>query len=50
MKDIGGQRELRPYWRDYYNQTDAIIYVVDSSDEERCEELKENVDELLSEE
>ena len=47
IKDIGGQREIRPYWRDYFDQADALIYVVDSSDENRCEELKDNVEELL---
>lgn len=25
----------RPYWRCYYSNTDAIIYVVDSSDRDR---------------
>ena len=48
--DIGGQREIRPYWRNYYDQTDALIYVVDSADEARVMEVKENLSELLSEE
>ena len=26
---------FRPYWRCYYSNTDAIIYVVDSCDRER---------------
>ena len=26
---------LRPYWRCYYSNTDAIIYVVDSMDRDR---------------
>ena len=50
MWDIGGQREIRPYWRNYYSGTDALIYVVDSSDEARMAELKDNLLELLSEE
>ena len=33
--DIGGQREIRQYWRNYYDQTDALVYVVDSADEMR---------------
>ena len=33
--DLGGQTSIRPYWRCYYSNTDAIIYVVDSSDRER---------------
>ena len=50
MWDIGGQREIREYWRNYYENTDAIIYVVDSADEARVEEVKTNLHELLAEE
>ncbi|CAB4065951.1 ARL1 [Lepeophtheirus salmonis] len=32
---LGGQTSIRPYWRCYYSNTDAIIYVVDSADRER---------------
>ena len=48
--DIGGQREIRPYWRNYYEQTDALVYVVDSADEMRVQEVKDNLQELLGEE
>lgn len=48
--DIGGQREIRPYWRNYYEQTDALVYVIDSADEERVQEVKDNLRELLGEE
>ena len=48
--DIGGQREIRPYWRNYYDQTDALVYVVDSADEMRVQEVKDNLNELLAEE
>lgn len=30
--DIGGQSPIRPWWRHYFAATDAVIYVVDSSD------------------
>ena len=33
--DLGGQTSIRPYWRCYYANTDAIIYVVDSCDRDR---------------
>ena len=33
--DLGGQTSIRPYWRCYYQNTSAIIYVVDSSDSDR---------------
>ncbi|KAI9205696.1 ADP-ribosylation factor-like protein [Polychytrium aggregatum] len=32
--DLGGQTSIRPYWRCYYANTDAIIYVLDSADRE----------------
>ena len=25
--DIGGQKSIRPYWQNYYDNTDALIYV-----------------------
>jgi ADP-ribosylation factor-like protein 1 len=28
---------LRPYWRSYYPNTNAIVYVIDSVDRERLE-------------
>ena len=43
MWDIGGQKAIRPYWKNYYDNVDGMVFVVDSSDEER---LKECVDEL----
>ena len=30
--DIGGQKKIRPLWRHYYQNTSAVVYVVDSSD------------------
>jgi len=33
--DIGGQKSIRPYWRNYFDQTDALIYVIDSADRRR---------------
>mgnify|MGYP003986508211 FL=1 len=35
--DIGGQDLLRKLWRHYYENVDAIIYIVDSNDRERIE-------------
>ena len=33
--DLGGQTSIRPYWRCYYQNTNAVIYVVDSADPDR---------------
>eukprot|EP00009_Paramoeba_aestuarina_P008095 CAMPEP_0201524196 /NCGR_PEP_ID=MMETSP0161_2-20130828/21171_1 /ASSEMBLY_ACC=CAM_ASM_000251 /TAXON_ID=180227 /ORGANISM="Neoparamoeba aestuarina, Strain SoJaBio B1-5/56/2" /LENGTH=165 /DNA_ID=CAMNT_0047923489 /DNA_START=21 /DNA_END=515 /DNA_ORIENTATION=+ len=36
--DIGGQCSLRPFWQNYFEKTDGIIWVVDGSDIDRFEE------------
>jgi len=33
--DVGGQDKIRPLWRHYYQNTNAVIFVVDSTDEAR---------------
>ncbi|XP_074546256.1 ADP-ribosylation factor-like protein 3 isoform X1 [Halichoeres trimaculatus] len=48
--DIGGQRKIRPYWRNYFENTDVLIYVIDSSDKKRFEETSMELSELLEEE
>lgn len=48
--DIGGQRKIRPYWRNYFENTDVLIYVIDSADSKRFEETGEELNELLLEE
>ena len=48
--DIGGQKAIRPYWKNYYDNTDGMIFVVDSSDEERLAECVEELQALLAEE
>lgn len=48
--DIGGQKSIRPYWRNYYDQTDALIYVIDSADKKRIEETGIELQQLLDEE
>ena len=50
MWDIGGQKAIRPYWKNYYQNRDGIIFVVDSSDEERLTECKDELFDLLNEE
>ncbi len=47
--DLGGQTGLRPYWRCYYAKTDAVIYVVDSTDRERMGVAKHELFGLLDE-
>lgn len=49
MWDIGGQKHIRPYWKNYFANTDAIIYMVDSADERRLDEAAEELQTLLEE-
>lgn len=35
--DVGGQEKLRPLWKHYFNNTDALIFVIDSQDRDRIE-------------
>ena len=48
--DIGGQRAIRPYWRNYFDKSHALCFVVDSSDEIRLKESAEELEGLLEEE
>merc|ERR1711953_1625931 len=45
--DVGGQTKIRPLWRHYYVNTDALIWVVDSTDKERLQESKESFREVI---
>eukprot|EP01002_Notosolenus_urceolatus_P013827 NODE_4806_length_763_cov_15.277311_g4009_i0.p1 GENE.NODE_4806_length_763_cov_15.277311_g4009_i0~~NODE_4806_length_763_cov_15.277311_g4009_i0.p1 ORF type:complete len:205 (+),score=31.88 NODE_4806_length_763_cov_15.277311_g4009_i0:78-617(+) len=47
--DLGGQTSIRPYWRCYYSNTDAIIYVVDSNDRDRIGIAREELYAMLEE-
>lgn len=42
--DIGGQAKIRPYWKNYFDNTDVLIFVIDSADHARAEEA---VNELI---
>ena len=48
--DVGGQKTLRSYWRNYYETTDGLVWVIDSADHRRLEDCKEELHALLSEE
>jgi ADP-ribosylation factor-like protein 3 len=48
--DIGGQKAIRPYWKNYYENTDALVYVIDSADRRRMEETGVELSSLLEEE
>ncbi len=39
--DVGGQKSLRAFWRNYFEETDGLIWVVDSADQARLQVEKE---------
>ncbi len=47
--DLGGQKVLREYWSNYFDKTNALIYVIDSADEKRLKEAGDELDKLLGE-
>ncbi|CAE6434391.1 hypothetical protein ACGC1H_001397 [Rhizoctonia solani] len=48
--DLGGQSSIRPYWRCYYANTHAIIYVIDASDHDRLQTSRAELLTMLAEE
>eukprot|EP00796_Vickermania_ingenoplastis_P005633 gene5633-4050_t len=48
--DVGGQQSLRSYWRNYFESTDGLIWVVDSNDVGRLQDCKAELHALLQEE
>lgn len=47
---MGGQKTLRSYWRNYFEKTDALIWVVDATDRLRIEDCRDELHGLLQEE
>lgn len=47
--DVGGQDKIRPLWRHYYQNTQGVIFVVDSNDRERVTEARDELHRMLNE-
>eukprot|EP01112_Ceratiomyxa_fruticulosa_P010236 TRINITY_DN26_c0_g1_i1.p1 TRINITY_DN26_c0_g1~~TRINITY_DN26_c0_g1_i1.p1 ORF type:complete len:182 (-),score=43.10 TRINITY_DN26_c0_g1_i1:240-785(-) len=47
--DVGGQDKIRPLWRHYYQNTQGVIFVLDSNDKDRVGEAAEELRKMLSE-
>ena len=41
--DVGGQDKIRPLWKHYFHNTEGLVYVVDSADNERFHEAKDEL-------
>ncbi|CAN6630537.1 ADP-ribosylation factor-like protein 3 [Trichomonascus vanleenenianus] len=46
--DVGGQENLRTLWDSYYEAAHAVVFVVDSTDQQRIEECKQALDNVVS--
>ena len=49
MGDVGGQDKIRPLWRHYYQNTQGLIFVVDSNDRDRVTEARDELMKMLQE-
>ena len=47
--DVGGKDKIRPLYRHYYQQTDALIFVVDATDRDRVGEARDELHRMLNE-
>ncbi|XP_050532038.1 E3 ubiquitin-protein ligase TRIM23-like isoform X1 [Daktulosphaira vitifoliae] len=47
--DVGGQPKLRPLWKHYYLNTQAVVFVIDSSDQPRLLESSNELAKLMTE-
>ncbi len=48
--DIGGQKSIRPYWKNYFDNVDALVFVIDSADRKRVADAAAELQSLLEEE
>jgi len=49
MWDVGGQDKLRPLWRHYFQNTNGVIFVVDSNDRDRVGQARDELQKMLGE-
>ena len=47
--DVGGQDKLRPLWRHYFQNTNGVIFVVDSNYKDRVAQARDELAKMLSE-
>jgi ADP-ribosylation factor protein 1 len=45
--DIGGQDRLRPLWRHYYENTNGVIFVLDSADDARMKIARDEIHKMM---
>lgn len=45
--DVGGQDKIRPLWRHYFQNTQGLIFVVDSNDRDRINEAEKELQNMV---
>ncbi|XP_068604843.1 ADP-ribosylation factor-like protein 14 [Brachionichthys hirsutus] len=45
--DIGGQAKMRAHWKSFHQDAAAVVFVVDSSEKERLEEARKELENTL---
>lgn len=48
--DVGGQEKMRTHWRNYYQDTAGLLFVVDCWDRRRLDEAKRELERVLKNE
>merc|ERR1719247_592209 len=47
--DVGGQDKIRTLWRHYFQNTQGLIFVIDSNDSARFEDARQELQKMLNE-
>ena len=48
--DLGGQLELQSLWEKYYSESHAIVFVVDSTDKARIDQVRQTFEKVVQNE
>lgn len=48
MYAVGGQDKIRALWKHYYDGSDALVWIVDSTDEHRLRECRDELHHVLN--
>ena len=44
--DVGGQKSIRTFWKNYFEQTEGLVWVVDCSDRSRLKICKDEMQQV----
>eukprot|EP01017_Pseudomicrothorax_dubius_P036085 TRINITY_DN5132_c0_g1_i3.p1 TRINITY_DN5132_c0_g1~~TRINITY_DN5132_c0_g1_i3.p1 ORF type:complete len:180 (-),score=29.10 TRINITY_DN5132_c0_g1_i3:158-697(-) len=48
--DVGGQEQIRRLWSHYYANTDGVIFIIDSADDERIDLARDEIHNMMNSE